>query len=72
MLRAEMFSPEMCKPCQRLPFLGRLAPCRLETRPEVFLRNNLVNLHQRVVLGVQADIPIRDVKKAHLAHDRFP
>ena len=57
---------------RRLPVLGRLAPCRLETRSEVFPRNNLVDLHQRVVLGVQPRIPIRDVKKAHLAHRWFP
>ena len=45
---------------------------RVMTRSEVFPRNNLVDLHQRGVLGVQPRIPIRDVKKAHLAHRWFP
>ncbi len=36
------------------------------------MRNNLVDLHQRVVLGVQAGISVRDVEKTHLAHARFP
>jgi hypothetical protein len=32
--------------------------------------NNLVNLGQRVLLGVQPGIPVRNVEKTHLAHGR--
>ena len=59
-------------PRRRLPFLGRLAPYRIETWPEVCPPNHFVDLHQRVVLGVQTSIPLRDVEKPHLAHSRFP
>ncbi len=59
-------------PRRRLPFLGRLAPDRLQAGTEILPRNHRVDPRQRIVLGVQAGIPIRDVEKAHLAHGRFP
>ncbi len=46
-------------PRRRLPFLGRLAPDRLQAGTEILPRNHRVDPRQRIVLGVQAGIPIR-------------
>ena len=40
--------------------------------PEGCQRNHLVDPRQRIVLGVQPRILVRDVEKTHLAHRRFP
>ena len=56
----------------RLALLGRLAPCRFQANTEAFPRNNRIDLHQRVVLGVQTRISVGDVEKTHLSHFLFP
>ena len=42
---------------------------RIQTPTEAFPRNNLVDLCQRLVLGVQPGIPLRKIKKSHLTHE---
>ena len=54
----------------RLARLVRTPPHRIQTPTEVFPRNNLVDLRQRLVLGVQPGIPLRKIKKSHLTHER--
>ena len=56
----------------RPPALARLVRTpthRIQTPTEVFPQNNLVDLRQRLVLGVQPGIPLRKIKKSYLTHE---
>ena len=58
------------RPARDSRALSERRPHRIQTPTEVFPRNNLVDLRQRLVLGVQPGIPLRKIKKSHLTHER--
>ncbi len=46
-----------------LPGVRRGTPHQLQCRPEFFPPNHVVDLHRRVILGVQTRISVRNVEK---------
>ena len=51
-----------------LALVGWLAPDLLQAAAEGFPGNDGIDLHQRVMLGIQSGVAILDIEKAHLTH----
>ena len=59
-------------PRLRLPRRRRLAPDRFQSPAETRPRNQRIDPHERILLGIQAGIAPRHVEKPHLTHVAAP